>query len=349
MAEISLFNQYHGKENTITNYCGLMLKILYQYSPLKFQECINNLSSSEEQVLVEPIFKQQSNHSESNQNRSIADLEISQNAFKIIFEVKNYDWFYDEQFEKYIHNIKRKEGELIFFIALTKEYSNEDKFNIIKDKMQEKNIIFNPITFEDFLKELKSVENSVKNEVYSRFLSEFEHFLENGDLLPTWRYLLDVVNCAGSKKMIEDYNIYTCPNTGGAYNHNRAKYFGPYNNKNVDSIYEVDAVLIVKSQDENIIVDSVKYQNKPLEMDEMKMRVDEYFSNNIEVRNELKNSSYDLQVFLLSDKKETNFRKSSKGGLFGSKKYFWGIAKDYKNSEELANELFGKTWEEKLS
>ena len=54
-----------------------------------------------------------------------------------------------------------------------------------------------------------------------------------------------------------------------------------------------------------------------------------------------------VQVFLLQNKEEVNFRKISNGGLYGSKKYFRDIARKYKatNSKELAKKLKNITWE----
>jgi hypothetical protein len=58
------------------------------------------------------------------------------------------------------------------------------------------------------------------------------------------------------------------------------------------------------------------------------------------------NQEAPLQVFLLSGGEETNFYKSSSGGMYQSKKYFWDIAKDFKSAKELASALNNKRWED---
>ena len=352
MADISLFNRYHGKENTITNYCGLMLKLLYQYSPSKFEECINNLApsedinnnleQSEQQLIVEPEFKQQNAYKEKGSKKSVLDLKISQKAFSVLFEVKTSDWFYDEQFKKYIKNIIPKKGEVVFFFALSSEFNSDDKFKKISEGMNEEGIIFHAITFESLLSNLKSVEKEVNNLVYSKFLKEFETFLENESLLPKWKYLLDVVNCANSIEQVEK-GFYSCPNTGGSYNHRRAKYFAPYKNKRVKSVYEIECVVVVKNSAKEPEIDSIEYNNTDISENKINERVKDYFNKFSD-----KVEGFDPQIFLLSEKSETDFIKKSPGGLFGSKKYFWGISRNLTNNsrEELAKFLRGREWEE---
>jgi len=38
--------------------------------------------------------------------------------------------------------------------------------------------------------------------------------------------------------------------------------------------------------------------------------------------------------------------KSTSGGMWQSKKYFWEIAQDCRSAQELADKLRGRTWEE---
>jgi hypothetical protein len=342
MAIISLFNKYHGKENTITNYCGLMLKILYQNSPLSFERCITNLIDSEKSIFVEPQFTQQDNISKNkNKKNSIADLRITQTEFELIFEIKTTDWFYQEQFDKYISNLEDsniKSNKVIF--ALTTEFLENDKLNFAKNIAQSKGIILQQLTFQNLLNQLKI--NKVNDEYYLQFLQEFEEFLENENLLPTWESTLDVVNCASSMDEAKK-GFYSCPDSKGAYNHKRTKYFAPYKNKKVESIFEIDAVLIL-NYNNGIVVETIKYNNSKYSQKELEDRalgLIQEFPHRIK---ELQR--YPLQVFLLSNEEKTDFIKDSKGGLFGSKKYFDDIAKDVKNSKELADKLKGKVWSE---
>jgi hypothetical protein len=67
-----------------------------------------------------------------------------------------------------------------------------------------------------------------------------------------------------------------------------------------------------------------------------KIRTDSHLSDEIKKRG--------LQVFLLDRPSRTNFYKSTRSGMFGSKKYFPGIAKDCDSSSDLAEKLKNKRW-----
>src|SRR3989442_15669294 len=108
-----------------------------------------------------------------------------------------------------------------------------------------------------------------------------------------WEHLLDVVNCSRSMRRVSK-GIYACPDTGGAYTHKRAKYFGAYEDKAVSWLFEIKAVLFVR---QDMRHSGVKWKNVDLS-DEMlkeeaagKIRGDSHLSAVIQKQ--------DLQVFLL--------------------------------------------------
>lgn len=154
-----------------------------------------------------------------------------------------------------------------------------------------------------------------------------------------WKYALEVVNCKTTMHEIDD-NTYMCPDTGGAYSHQRMKYFGPYINKSVNRIFEIDAIVViernlgkgfVKCKNKSILDNSALIQLAKDKISRWDYRIDE-------------NKERALQVFLLSGEADTNFGKRSKGGMYGAKKYFWDIAENVSNSHELAKKLNGKAW-----
>jgi hypothetical protein len=57
--EISLFSDYHTQENSLTNYCGLILKLLYEENPKGFEEVLVTLISDDINITVGPTFSQQ--------------------------------------------------------------------------------------------------------------------------------------------------------------------------------------------------------------------------------------------------------------------------------------------------
>jgi hypothetical protein len=332
--EISLFNDYHTKENILSNHCGVILKLLYVENPQSFEEAISILTSQD--FLISPSFKQQIKEKE-----SVPDIVIEQKSFSIYFETKRFDWFTSGQIERHLKGFKTENDYNILFLISNFEIDNlEERFaSQIKEAKESFNINLSPISFEQFVGVIETVEST---DDFKNYLSEFRDFLERNNYLPSWKYLLDVVNCSGTIAEVHNHNVYMCPDSGGMYKHRRAKYFGGYKWKNVKFIHEIKALVIVEKGGEDAYV---KWNNFNLDATELiseakeKIKLLEHRKKEIKERN--------IQVFLLQNPYEANFRKTSEGGLYGSKKYFRNYARKYdaKNSKELADKLKTETWE----
>lgn len=333
--EISLFNDYHTKENILSNHCGVILKMLFEKNPKAFEEAIATLTLQD--FMISPSFRQQIK-----KLNSIPDILIEQKSFSIFFETKRFDWFYNGQIERHLNGFKKENDYNILFL-ISPDFdidAPEEKFaDQIKRAKEYFGIALCPITFEQFVEVLENIEMTEDFKVY---LTEFRDFLERNNYLPTWKYLLDVVNCSSTIDEVHNNNVYMCPDSGGMYKHRRALFFGGYKRKNVKFIHEIKALVIVEKGG---IDASVKWnnfnndENYLIEEAKQKINLSDYRKNEIKERS--------IQVFLLQNPYEVNFRKCSIGGMFGSKKYFKNIAKIYdsKNSKELAEKLKNQTWE----
>jgi hypothetical protein len=331
--DLSIFADYHSKENSLTNYCGLLMKLIYRESPVRFEELLTSLITTDIDIIVGPTFAQQTKMEE-----SIPDLAITQQSFSILFETKTSDWFYEDQIKRHITSINPSADYKILFLLSNFENHNWDmRFQKELAKAKKHGIILQPLTFEDFVKTLDVVCTS---DYLKNLLEEFKLYLDRNELLPKWRYLLDVVNCTGTMHEINQ-EVYMCPDSGGAYSHRRAKYFGPYASKSVDTIFEIKAIVVVgKGQNES----TVKWKNEDIKDDKL---IKEAISklNQWQARVD-ENKSTALQVFLLQNGENTKFTKDTAGGMYQSKKYFWDIAVDCKNSRELATKLKDRLWTE---
>jgi hypothetical protein len=329
--EISLFADYHQKENSLTNYCGLLMKMLYEDSPRRFEELLATLLKTDTNIIVGPTFTQQTKTV-----KSIPDLAITQKSFSVFFETKTTDWFYEDQINRHIAGFNQTADDKILFLLSNFENDNLDEqfAKEIKEAKKHK-IILQPLTFEDFVGSLEQVCNS---EYLRNLLDEFKLYLDRNGRLPKWKYLLDVVSCSGTLAEIEK-GVYMCPDTGGAYSHRRAKYFGPYSSKKVADIFEINAIVVIEK---NLGGAKIKWKNKNIK-DETLIEQARQKLQNWQWRID-ENKSVPLQVFLLDNRQETNFVKETSGGMLQSKKYFWDIATDCKNSQELAEKLRDKNW-----
>jgi len=120
--EISLFADYHQKENSLTNYCGLLMKMLYEESPRKFEELLATLLKTDTDIIVGPTFTQQTK-----QVDSIPDLAITQKSFSVFFETKITDWFYEDQITKHIAGFNQSADNKILFLLSNFDSDNLDE------------------------------------------------------------------------------------------------------------------------------------------------------------------------------------------------------------------------------
>lgn len=333
--EIGLFNDYHTKENILSNHCGVILKMLYEENPKSFEEVISILTSKD--FVISPSFKQQIKKKE-----SVPDIIIEQNSFSIYFETKITDWFHRDQIERHLNGFEKEtDNNILFLLSNFETDIPDDKFiEYIKYAKEEHNVTLSLISFEQLIGVIENVDFS---DIFEKYLIEFRDFLERNNYLPTWKYMLDIVNCASTIDEVHDYNVYMCPDTGGKYKHSRALFFGGYKSKNVKFIHEIKALIVIE---QGGLTGFVKWKNFNENSDKdlikeaiSKINLFGYRKHEITERN--------IQVFLLQNPFEVNFRKSSSGGLYSSKKYLRNIAREHnaKNSKELSEKLKNETWE----
>lgn len=334
MSEIGYFPKYSQKENQVTNYTLLVLKQLYTESPTLFQEFIEGLLAGEgKNINVGVSFAQQECYTCS-AGKSIMDGVIKQEPFAIFVETKTSDWFYDNQLNRHIENLLNIQGQKVFLaLANFDGLKNESKFFAeTKDKYKDcKDLIIKNIEFEEFLLAIKEL--NVKSEMLINMIAEYELFLNDSDLLPTWKYRLDVVNCAVSENDIKKYGVYVCPEAKGAYKHVRSKYFGIYGSKKVDTIAEIKGVCEV---DEN--------QNVSASWFNSDMTTREELISIVKTKTDAFPDFRPIQVFVLDNFRDgINFEKDSPGGMFGSKKYF-NFNNKIKNIDELEGLISNQAW-----
>ncbi len=328
---ISLFSGYSQRENRTTNYCLLILKMLYEENPKFLREVMSSLVSVSlgEQIGVE--FRQQENR-----ESSVPDGRIFQSAFTIYIETKHWDWFYDEQLENHLDGLNRERPGLKILIALSSfDNDNDEKFSKIRQLCAEKykgSIEFSKVSFKDLLDAL-DISHLPKN--LKDTIAEFRDYLHEQGLLQSRERWLDVVNCAGIPDDVLVRNVYMCPATSGAYTHYPCKYFGMYRNKCIEKVALIEAVIDVKSAESATIV----FQNVGETKEELKRRA-------LVKVEQIRPGIFPTRVFLLGPLFDTNCTKDTPGGMYNSKQYFDIGSLNAEGAEKLANALSGKTWSE---
>lgn len=335
--EISLFADYHHRENSLTNHCGVLFRLIYRESPAQFEELIVALLPESGQVRVGPIFTQQEK-----QTKSVPDLLIQQEAFSLFFETKIDNWFHDGQLKNHIHGLATSSGVKVLFCLSNFEHDDpETKFKNFIEEAKKQSVLVQFLSFEELLQKIRELRLS--NPLIET-VNEFEEYLDRNGLLPRWRYLLDVVNCG--KTMDEVHaGAYMCPNTGGPYSHVRARFLGTYHAKAVPSVHEIDALVACSPGGKEF---ELRWKNKDESEERLLSRAQAMIKKiNVETHGgTLRNEG--LQIFLLGEGAETQFIKDSPRGLQGSHLYFWDIAKllGVNTVNELATKLSGRRWSE---
>jgi hypothetical protein len=168
-------------------------------------------------------------------------------------------------------------------------------------------------------------------------LFDYRQYLTGQGLLSSWERILDVVNCAGTAQEVIEDNFYRCPATGGAYNHSRAKFFGMYRNKKVERVAVIEAVVDLDGPE----AAKVKWKN-------VKGHDSDFICSAREKHQKWKwgGDECPVRIFILSPSEETAFHKGTKGGMFGSKRYFDVGALGASDAKDLATKLRDRSWPE---
>jgi hypothetical protein len=327
--DISLFSGYNQKENRTTNYCLLVLKLLYEENPKFLGEVLAGLVGEDLADVVGVQF-----HQQARKKTSVPDGVIVQQAFTLYIETKNWDWFSADQLEQHLAGLDREKPGPKVLIALSNfEALTRDRFAHIEalcSGAYEGRIYFKAVTFEEFVDALPA-ENVSKN--LRDLIEEFEVYLDEHGLLPRWKTRLDVVNCAGRPADVTEGGVYICPATSGQYQHARAKYFGMYQGKAVRRLAHIDAVVRFDSEG----VATLQWKNDETASDQ------QLLARAAERRAALRMGAA-VRVFLLGQLFATDFKKTTSGGLRGNKLYFDVAELAPTDAEDLAAQLRGKSW-----
>jgi hypothetical protein len=331
-SDITLFSGYSQRENRTTNYCLLVLKMLYEENPKFLGEVLSALIHEDLADVVGVQFRQQTR-----KKGSVPDGLMLQRPLAVYIETKTFDWFYDAQLEQHLAALHRESAGAKALIALGNfEVLDAKRFERVEAICAEKyngSIYFAALTFEDLL---DAIPRDKVSKNLSDALVDFEAYLDELWLLPRWKGRLDVVNCGARPGEITAHKAYVCPAKGGAYNHARSRFFGMYHWKTVQLVAEVEAVVELGPDSDG----SARIQWKHVEVAD-----EDLVTRARTTRAAIRSGTESHRVFLLGDLHETDFRKPTKGGLRTSKVYFDVSDLEPVDAADLAVKLKGKTWD----
>lgn len=351
--KIHYFQRYHGKENVATANTMLLLSRLYQYSPDKF---FNLLQSEIFKDTFEPeiVFDLQTRD-----KKSVPDATITQPGFKIVVETKKNAKYFDEnQLLRHLDGLIKSPEDKKVIMTLAPQLMDESQCKSFKEKLDEVNkTVSNPIihintTFEGVAKLVQNVIDENRDYEMQAILDDYLEYCEyDGLISDLWR-LMKVQLVGTTIEFNLENNVYY---KGAERGFGNQAYLGLYANKKVQAIGKICArVTAVKNKETG----EMEYNAEVGELtEEMKRTID----NAITVA--VKKFKYNLtdwehRYFFVEKFYETNFEKTSKGGLMGPKIF---NLLDYLNLEgskletaiktqtlpgtqEIADELKNKEW-----
>ena len=326
---VTLFPSYSQAENRTTNYCLLLLKLLYEENPKFLGEALASLLGEEIGVEVGVRFEQQRRT-----GRSIPDGLVVQSAFALHIETKLGRGVGKAQLQNHIDGLAGAPGTRVMLALANFETDPSERLVDVKAYAEEKGVFFCAATFDELL---TAVDREELPKNLADAVEDFRGYLDEENLLPTWRTILDVCNCAGKPEEQTLHNAYFCPATGGAYRHRRSRFFGMYRNKKVECVAKIEAVVDLEPGFENA---TILWKN--VEEDDARLEERARFKA-LAARPHV---TYPLRVFVLGPlyPLEKGFVKETKGGMIGSKQYFNIESLKPEDAEHLARGLNGLKW-----
>jgi len=346
MSDITMFAPYSQRENIVTNNTLLLLKTIYNESVLVFDRLISRLIGLEEPLGFGLRFEQQIGF-KTNEGAGIGDGLIRQEPVSIFLETKTTDWFYSRQIDRYRKFLAgRDSGTGRKVLILLSNFESKTRLrNIVLDQQPENiddetdGVIIAVVGFDDLL---KTVQEEVKseNDIIRTMIADFEKYLVDEGLLPTWTGTLVIIPMGGSLELNKKFGCYSCPRQKRGYTHARAKFLGFYNQKKIDEVAEIDAVIDLKSRNPESW--ELKWNNSGKDEKSLQARAETILANPEYYANNDFDQGSGVLLFLLSNlQTSVNFQKISPGGIMGRR---YMKFKDIKSMDELMAQIKDKEW-----
>ncbi len=336
MAVLNQFQQYSQGENTVTNNVLLMLSNLYEINPKYYEEYIRGLTEDVDRYEVIPSFLQQVN----NRGNGIIDGHIQVRASKIIIETKLHGLEWIDKLLKYSDSFDDNEFKLLFHLS-SKKYSQHqiDEINSrLKENKVNGNINFHSLTYQDLVDQLKELANNYQFEYYLQRLNEhFESYCLGMSLMPKSNHVLRAMACGQSFDLNIKYKFYFDLASRGYSDFN---YLGIYKWKSVRYIGKVENMIVANWNETNgLEVFEQKFELTDDQKERLINAIKESYENGWGVES-------GHRFFLLKDFEQTDFAKTSPGGIFRVR-YF--NLEDYiekvpKKMNEIAESLKLTSW-----
>jgi len=304
MRSIHYFPRYSQRENTVTNNTLLLLLRLMDFSRSRFEDFLTQLAGEAELDFAPQWLRIGQQEKTLN---SVVDGFIAQDSFKIAVETKLEPVFRFDQLSHHLDAFADEDHRLLMLLAPSRPAdASVEEFRAAAKKRRVEVLV---TTFEQLIKVYKSVLTD-RDQAMQELLSDFEDFCRESDrpLLPSDAYMMFTPPCGPSHKDNEALRLYYCPSDRPL---RRAHFLGIYANKKVRAIGRVHKVADCTI---DLTARAVSTQGNESLTEDERERI---------VRAAVLAPSHGWDIthghrfYLCDDWAETDYRKSSSGGIMG--------------------------------
>lgn len=338
MGFINPFQIYSKGENTITNNILLLLSNLYRINPKIYELFINSVLPENINYEVIPVFTQQKSQKEG----GIIDGHIQTKATKIIIETKIAGLDNTKKLINYCKNKNPSETNIL--IHISNSTFDETTIKSINQKIGIYNFKFVSITFSELISSLQEIAGEYPfNEELYRLSKDFYYYCSSMGLI---KNVFRIVPCNKSFELNEKYHLYFQPESRGYSNH---QFTGIYTAKEVKYIGKVNKVFLAElTKEGKLITEKISGEGEITAEEEnriistIKEFPEIYGYGDI-------SKGYIFFLFDDNDFCRTEFKKTSKYGLLGSRFFDLKLDLEIENVErlstlEIAEKLNDITW-----
>ena len=335
MSQIRHFPRYSQKENTVTNNVLLLMSRLYDYNRLKFSTFLVALGDEASNVAehLQLQFGQQRGT-----ETSVVDGFIAQESMKIVVETKlNEDDFLLYQLKGHLSAFDDERHRLLVLLSPGPTGPSGNVLENIQNDCKSKGINTLHTTFEEIIAAAKSC-LSDHDETMLSVVEDFAVFCSDEDLLPRDKFRMFTPPCGQSFDDNLEYSLYYCP---VSWNRRSSQYLGIYAFKSVRLIGKISKIITCDLDIERGTVelkDEINDDEKERILDAARSA---YTKRGWDI-------SRDYKFFLCDEMVDTDFQKTSPGGIQGHRYFDLGEIlelKELPRIQTLAEFLKNKTWE----
>ena len=342
MSKIHYFQRYTQKENVVTNNTLLLFSRLYNDSPSRFEDFINELLVDDMMnVEIGLRFRQQSGN---RKRTSIPDGAIMQKSMKVLIETK----LYENDSDQLLRHLEGFEDEETQIMLLVNPLESSKRFSTKVNKLvdgynqtHDQHIAFVSVTFKQIIDAFASVLPDYHVE-FKDMLDDFREYCLSASLLPRQQYEMRAVLSGDSFSQNMTHNIYYCPASRGYSPH---QYIGLYKDKAIKGVGVLQKVIFADVDPSTKAFLKLEAREGDMPTEEEKARIlvimDEAWDDNGW------NIYKDHQFFLVDKFFPTNYKKTTLYPLQGTKFFDLGSvleSESLPDCEEVAEQLTMQIW-----